>query len=103
MQEVALADRRKESQQMKIIAYLFSLFVLPLLVRAAADLAIEVDPRDTSRSLLGARIEIPAKPGELILWYPKWIPGVHASAGPVQNAAGLATLGAILKATVKTP
>lgn len=50
---------------------------------------MEVDAREISRALLHARLEIPATPGELILWYPKWIPGVHAPAGPVQNLAGL--------------
>jgi predicted metalloprotease with PDZ domain len=56
---------------------------------AAPNIVIEVDAREVSRALLHARLEIPAAPGELILWYPKWIPGVHAPAGPVQNLAGL--------------
>jgi predicted metalloprotease with PDZ domain len=56
---------------------------------APLHIAMEVDAREASRALLHARLEIPAGPGELILWYPKWIPGVHAPAGPVQNLAGL--------------
>jgi predicted metalloprotease with PDZ domain len=52
-------------------------------------LRIDVDATDISRSLLHARIEMPATPGEFVVWYPKWIPGVHAPAGPVQNLAGL--------------
>jgi len=55
----------------------------------APNIVIEVDAREASRALLHARLEIPATQGELILWYPKWIPGVHAPAGPVQNLAGL--------------
>ncbi|HEX8295250.1 MAG TPA: hypothetical protein VF593_03050, partial [Chthoniobacteraceae bacterium] len=50
---------------------------------------LDVDARELNRALLHARIEIPAAPGELVLWYPKWIPGVHAPAGPSQNLAGL--------------
>ncbi len=50
---------------------------------------MNVDAREMSRALLHARLEIPAAPGELALWYPKWIPGVHAPSGPVQNLAGL--------------
>jgi predicted metalloprotease with PDZ domain len=55
----------------------------------AQRLAIDVDATEISRSLLHARIEMPATPGEFVVWYPKWIPGVHAPAGPVQNMAGL--------------
>lgn len=64
---------------------------LPTLEAAAApaNITIEVDAREISRSLLHARLEIPAAPGEFVVWYPKWIPGVHAPAGPVQNLAGL--------------
>ncbi len=50
---------------------------------------MKVDAREISRALLHARLEIPATPGEFVLWYPKWIPGVHAPSGPVQNLAGL--------------
>ena len=56
---------------------------------AAPDLKIDVDAREISRSLLHATIEIPAQPGAFVVWYPKWIPGIHAPGGPVQNLAGL--------------
>jgi len=70
---------------------------VPLLLLLAASTAfaapleikVDVDARELSRSLLHARIELPAKPGDFVIWYPKWIPGVHAPAGPVQNLAGL--------------
>ena len=32
---------------------------------------------------------IPAKPGTLTLYYPKWIPGEHGPTGPIQDLAGL--------------
>lgn len=72
-------------------ALLPGLAVLLLASRALAapEIRVEVDAREISRSLLHARMEIPAVPGELVLWYPKWIPGVHAPGGPVQNLAGL--------------
>lgn len=56
---------------------------------AAPQIQVSVDARELSRSLLHARVEMPATPGEFIVWYPKWIPGVHAPAGPVQNLGGL--------------
>lgn len=50
---------------------------------------IEVDARDLPRKLLHARMRIPCQPGKLALWYPKWVPGTHAPAGPIQDVAGL--------------
>lgn len=40
----------------------------------AREIRMEVDAREISHGLLHVRLEIPASPGELILWYPKWIP-----------------------------
>ena len=76
---------------MKALFAFLSLYVFTLSAFAGAPVGIslDVDAREISRSLLHARLEIPAKPGELVVWYPKWIPGVHAPAGPVQNLAGL--------------
>src|SRR6516225_7037471 len=36
-----------------------------------------------------ATLKIPAAPGDLTLYYPKWIPGEHAPDGPVIDLAGL--------------
>src|SRR5687768_13545181 len=75
-------------------APLFALALAAALITSHAappgpNILLDVDAREISRALLHARLEIPAAPGELVLWYPKWIPGVHAPAGPVQNLAGL--------------
>jgi len=56
---------------------------------AAPNIQIDVDAREISRALLHARVEIPATSGDFVVWYPKWIPGVHAPGGPVQNLGGL--------------
>ncbi|MEA3211632.1 MAG: hypothetical protein QOE70_4689 [Chthoniobacter sp.] len=76
---------------MKLIAGLTLLLLTANVLRAgpAESLALDVDAREISRSLLHAKLEIPAAPGDLILWYPKWVPGVHAPGGPVQNLGGL--------------
>jgi len=60
-----------------------------LLSPCRAQLTVEVDATEIARSLLHSRVEMPATPGEFVVWFPKWIPGVHAPAGPVQNLAGL--------------
>lgn len=62
---------------------------LPSSSAQPADILVNVDAREISRSLLHAKIELPATPGEFVVWFPKWIPGVHAPAGPSENIAGL--------------
>ncbi len=56
---------------------------------AAPNLVIDVDAREMSRALLHSSVEFPATPGEFVVWYPKWIPGIHAPGGPVANLGGL--------------
>ena len=57
--------------------------------RTAPVLRMEVNATEISRLLLHSRVEIPCEDGSLTVWYPKWIPGVHAPGGPVQNLGGL--------------
>lgn len=50
---------------------------------------LEVDASDVARKLVKARIIIPARPGPMTLFYPKWLPGEHAPTGPIVDVAGL--------------
>lgn len=50
---------------------------------------LDVDATDAPRNILHARLQIPASPGQLTLFYPKWIPGEHAPSGPINNLTGL--------------
>src|SRR5262245_38831534 len=76
-----------EMRKILLASLLRALFLSPAI--AAPTIALELDARDLPRRLLHARIEIPAKPGAMRLWYPQWIPGTHAPCGPIQNMAGL--------------
>jgi len=81
---------RTSARMLKRFAPLLCLLlVLSAALAAPLEIRVEVDGRELPRSLLHARIEIPARAGDFVVWYPKWIPGVHAPAGPVQNLAGL--------------
>ena len=77
----------------QILLYIF--LVIALLSPAfAADgpapqTSIFVDATETPRKIFHARMAIPAKPGTLTLYYPKWIPGEHGPTGPIQDLAGL--------------
>src|SRR6266545_5480251 len=53
------------------------------------NITIALDATDAPRKIFHAQLTIPASPGTLTLYYPKWIPGEHAPSGPVLNLAGL--------------
>src|SRR5215831_11649887 len=50
---------------------------------------LDVDATEATRNVLHARLRIPVTPGALTLAYPKWLPGNHRPAGPIQNLTGL--------------
>ena len=56
---------------------------------AAPTISIAVDATEAPRKIFHAQMTIPASPGTLTLYYPKWIPGEHGPTGPIQNLAGL--------------
>jgi predicted metalloprotease with PDZ domain len=56
---------------------------------AGGPITLAVDATEASRKIFHARLTIPAKPGPLILLYPKWIPGEHEPSGPIADLAGL--------------
>jgi len=55
----------------------------------APHVSVFVDATETPRKIFHARMTIPAKPGTLTLYYPKWIPGEHGPTGPIEDLAGL--------------
>jgi len=55
----------------------------------APTIKIVVDATEAPRKIFHAQLTIPATPGTLTLYYPKWIPGEHAPDGPVIDLAGL--------------
>lgn len=56
---------------------------------AAPHIRVALDATDAPRKIFHAQLTIPAAPGTLTLYYPKWIPGEHAPSGPVIGLAGL--------------
>jgi predicted metalloprotease with PDZ domain len=56
---------------------------------SAPTITIAVDATEAPRKIFHAQLTIPAAPGTLTLYYPKWIPGEHGPTGPVQDLAGL--------------
>src|SRR6266705_2105069 len=58
-------------------------------VTAAPHINLALDASDAPRKIFHAQLTIPASPGTLTLYYPKWIPGEHAPSGPVNDLGGL--------------
>lgn len=52
-------------------------------------ISIAVDATEAAQKVLHAELSIPAKPGTLTLYYPKWMPADHSPDGPIWNLAGL--------------
>ena len=58
-------------------------------IPGAPTITVSVDATDAPRKIFHAHLTIPATPGTLTLYYPKWIPGEHGPTGPIQELAGL--------------
>jgi predicted metalloprotease with PDZ domain len=65
------------------------LFIVGPVLAQTAPIQLEVDATDATRNILHARLHIPASPGKLTLFYPKWIPGEHMPSGPINDLTGL--------------
>lgn len=70
---------------------LFAVLFLALSASAATapTITLSVDASAAPRKLFHAQLHIPAAPGTLTLYYPKWIPGEHGPTGPIQDLTGL--------------
>ncbi len=55
----------------------------------APTITLSVDASEAPRKIFHAQLRIPAKPGTLTLYYPKWIPGEHGPTGPITDLTGL--------------
>ena len=77
--------------QKLIKAVVFLGWILAATCALAKDSPVElrVDATDAPRKLLRANLHLPAKPGPLTLWYPKWIPGEHGPTGPINDLVGV--------------
>src|SRR3954463_6982405 len=65
-----------------------SLFLTPSQSDPVA-MTLDVDATDAPLKILHATATMPARPGAMTLFYPKWIPGEHMPSGPIANLTGL--------------
>ena len=62
---------------------------LALSLAAGAPIKLSVAASAATQQQMHAVERIPAAPGALTLFYPKWIPGEHGPTGPIQDLVGL--------------
>jgi len=55
-------------------------------------ISLSVDVTNITDRILNVHETIPAKPGEITLFYPQWMPGTHSPSNPVANMAGLVVM-----------
>jgi len=85
------------SARHRTMALLISVFLLVTLPTAAQTspagtaptITVSADATDAPRKIFHAHLTIPAAPGTLTLYYPKWLPGEHGPTGPIEELAGL--------------
>src|SRR5436189_786947 len=73
---------------LKRFVLLSSLLLLAVSL-SAAPITIRVDASEAPAHVLHAHLNIPASPGPLALFYPKWIPGEHGPTGPIVGLSGV--------------
>jgi predicted metalloprotease with PDZ domain len=77
----------------RVAGLILVLFVIALstslLAANAPHVTLALDATQAPRKIFHARMTIPASPGTLTLYYPKWIPGEHGPTGPIQELTGL--------------
>ncbi len=71
-----------------LCGFLFPAFQAPA-AEPVRPIELSLDATEAPRKLLHARLIIPATPGPLTLYYPKWIQGEHQPSGPINDLSGL--------------
>src|SRR5437016_5003463 len=76
-------------QRKLVVLSALILAATPIYAAEPRPIEINVDATDAPRKLYRAKLVIPAKPGPLTLYYPKWIQGEHQPSGPIIDLSGL--------------
>ncbi|MGE5326924.1 MAG: M61 family metallopeptidase [Deltaproteobacteria bacterium] len=72
-----------------VLSFALLLFAIPLPAASGPTIHLVVDATQAPTKLLHTQMTLPAEPGPLTLYYPKWIPGEHGPDGPLGNVTGL--------------
>jgi predicted metalloprotease with PDZ domain len=85
-------DSRMSKFTLRILLFLSAAVALgnvPARAESSQAIRLAVDATQAPQKIIRVHMVIPAAPGPLTLFYPKWIQGVHAPIGPISNLTGL--------------
>ena len=72
-----------------LVCAFFAILPAGALAQAGETISLTVDATHSQEKMLYVHEVIPAKPGPMTIYYPKWIPGEHAPSGPIADLSGL--------------
>jgi predicted metalloprotease with PDZ domain len=75
--------------RLRAIPVFFFFWFANMTITQAQPIHLFVDLTDAPRNIYHARLEVPAKAGEMTLVFPKWIPGNHRPSGPIAALTGV--------------
>src|SRR5208282_6766469 len=82
-----MGSRFTATKFLGLALFFFSSF--SLFAADGPSVTLSVDASEAPRKMFHAQLRIPAQPGTLTLYYPKWIPGEHGPTGPITDLTGL--------------
>jgi len=82
-------SRRFHRLARPVIAIIAFAFAAGAHAQDGSPIALRVDASQVALKIVHVRLQMPAKPGPLTLYYPKWIPGEHGPDGPIASVTGL--------------
>jgi len=80
---------RKLSHLLLGLVGVLALMAPAVSAQSAQSISLTVDASQAPLKIVRSHIVMPAKPGPLTLYYPKWLPGEHGPDGPIANLTGL--------------
>ena len=81
--------RNHRKQNLLVLLLVLQLCAVTAVGQNLLSIKMNVDASDAARNVLRTTLIIPARPGPLTLFYPKWIPGEHSPTGPIIDLVGL--------------
>jgi predicted metalloprotease with PDZ domain len=80
---------RTASRFVLVLAFFAALIAPAVVAQTGQTISLTVDASQAPLKIIRSQIVMPAKPGPLTLYYPKWIPGNHSPDGPIASLTGL--------------
>lgn len=80
-------NRKRISSSSWLVVLL--ILLTPAAFAQSGEIQLTVDATQVPLGLVKTHMVVPAHPGQMTFYYPKWIPGEHGPDGPVSNVTGL--------------